>query len=423
MNSEERRERRYQRRKAARKRQRDKRLKEYDDFDQVTDANNLILAFRKSKSGVDWKASVQRYEMNMLRNVNNTVKSLTAGEDVSQGFIVFWLCERGKLRMIKSVHIKERVVQRSLCDYALVPTLRNGLVYDNGASMEGKGIHFALNRLEAHLHQFYRDNGFSNDGYILVIDFSKYFDNILHEPVYDILAQNFSDDRILNLAGQLIRPFCAGREDGLQISLGIGSQISQILAIRFPSDIDHFIEQDLGVHYHARYNDDSYLIHQSKEYLWHCLEVLEEKFREKGIIINRKKTQVIKLSSWFTFLKWRYKLTDTGGVVKKPCPESITRERSKLKKLKKRFDAGTVTFEDVRCQFDSWEGYIKYGDSTRTVENMCNLFNRLFVLPENGGNYGTHKVQKRRSEVRGNADTGRKKQSVNPVRRSDPPWD
>lgn len=42
----------------------------------VKDANNLITAFKKSRSGVDWKASVQRYEMNLLRNINNTVKAL-----------------------------------------------------------------------------------------------------------------------------------------------------------------------------------------------------------------------------------------------------------------------------------------------------------------------------------------------------------
>lgn len=379
MTSEERKEARYQRRKASRQRRREERLKEYDDFDRVKDANNLITAFKKSKSGVDWKASVQRYEMNLLRNINNTVKALESGENVSQGFIVFWLCERGKLRLIKSVHIWERVIQRSLCTNALVPVLQTGLIYDNGASMEGKGIHFALNRLDAHLHRFYRRNGFSNDGYILVIDFSKYFDNILHEPVYQDLQKNFTDERIINLAAQLIRPFCADRKDGKEISLGIGSQISQILAMRFPNGIDHFIEQELDVHEHGRYMDDSYLIHESKEYLQYCLEALKEKFAEKGIIVNTKKTQIIKLSSWFTFLKFRYKLTETGRVVVKPCKDSVTRERRKLHKLKPKFDNGELNFGDLRTQYASWRGYIEYADSYRTICNMDNIFNQLYV--------------------------------------------
>lgn len=326
-----------------------------------------------------WLVFRFRDEMNLLRNINNTVKALESGENVSQGFIVFWLCERGKLRLIKSVHIWERVIQRSLCTNALVPVLQTGLIYDNGASMEGKGIHFALNRLDAHLHRFYRRNGFSNDGYILVIDFSKYFDNILHEPVYQDLQKNFTDERIINLAAQLIRPFCADRKDGKEISLGIGSQISQILAVRFPNGIDHFIEQELDVHEHGRYMDDSYLIHESKEYLQYCLEALKEKFAEKGIIVNTKKTQIIKLSSWFTFLKFRYKLTETGRVVVKPCKDSVTRERRKLHKLKPKFDNGELSFGDLRTQYASWRGYIEYADSYRTIRNMDNIFNQLYV--------------------------------------------
>lgn len=419
MTSEERREKRYQRRKASRERRRKERLGEYDDFDRVKDANNLVLAFNKSKSGVEWKASVQRYNMNLLKNINSTVKALESGENISNGFITFWLCERGKLRLIKSVHIWERVVQRSLCDNALVPTLQSGLVYDNGASMEGKGIHFALKRLEAHLNRFYRKNGFSNDGYILVIDFSKYFDNIPHEPVYADLERNFTDVRILNLADQLIRPFCA--EDAeVKKSLGIGSQISQILAVRFPNEIDHFIEQDLGIERHARYMDDSYLIHESKEYLQECLVVLEEKFREKGIIVNTKKTQIIKLSSWFTFLKFRYKLTESGRIVVKPCHDSITRERRKLTKLDVKFQDGEIEFEDMRCQYSSWRGYIEYADAHRTIRNMDEYFNRLFVWPEIGGQNGSCDFQRQRTKIRCHSYTAGAEPVVNRVRRGNP---
>lgn len=416
MTSSERREARYQRRKASRERKRRERLGQYDDFGRVVDANNLVLAFKKSQSGVSWKASVQRYEMNLLKNIFETVNLLEAGEDVSRGFIIFWLCERGKMRRIKSVHIWERVVQRSLCDNALVPVLQNGLVYDNGASMKGKGIHFALNRMKAHLHEFYRENGYSNDGYILLIDFSSYFDNILHGPVYEDLERNFSDRRILNLSAQLIRPFCEDRKDGLEKSLGIGSQISQILAVRFPNQIDHFIEEELHIRHHARYMDDSMLIHRNKEYLRFCLGVLEEKFRERGIIVNTKKTQIVKLSSWFTFLKWRFRLNENGRVIIKPCHDSITRERRKLHRLKRKFDAGAIVPDDMRAQYDSWRGYIGYGNSYRTIRRMDELYNRLFVAGNGGQRQNEQaEIQRQRAAVRGDAGSHREKQGFHRV--------
>ena len=42
------------------------------NMESVYDANSLIDAFNKSKKGTAWKESVQRYEANLLRNVNQT---------------------------------------------------------------------------------------------------------------------------------------------------------------------------------------------------------------------------------------------------------------------------------------------------------------------------------------------------------------
>lgn len=131
----------------------------------------------------------------------------------------------------------------------------------------------------------------------------------------------------MELCKTFIRPF--GEK-----SMGIGSQISQIVAVSYPDSIDHFIKQALGIKYYARYMDDSYLIHRDKEYLNKCREVLIEKYAELGIVVNPKKTQLLKLSNGFTFLKARYFLTESGKVVTKPCRDSITRMRRKLKGFK-----------------------------------------------------------------------------------------
>lgn len=90
------------------------------DMRSVYDANSLIDAFNKSKKGTAWKESVQRYEANLLRNVNKTQKELKDGTYEQMGFYEFDLNERGHVRHIKSMHISDRVVQRSVCDNVLV---------------------------------------------------------------------------------------------------------------------------------------------------------------------------------------------------------------------------------------------------------------------------------------------------------------
>lgn len=203
--SEERKERRYQRRKAAREAKRREKIGKYDDFERVASLNSLYEAANEAAKGVTWKASVQRYHASLLFNISKTRADLLAGKDIRRGFICFTICERGKLRNIKSVHFSERVVQKSFCTNVLYPTFTHGLIYDNGASQEGKGTHFALRRLKAHLRRHFRKYG--REGGILLIDFSDYFGNAQHEALFSIYDEQFTDPRIIALGKAFISAF------------------------------------------------------------------------------------------------------------------------------------------------------------------------------------------------------------------------
>lgn len=163
MNSTERHEARYQRRKAARIEKKAKALKEFGDFGAVFSFDHLYASYRASIKGVGWKASTQRYKSSALAHIAKTQEELLTGKYRSRGFYEFDLVERGKPRHIRSVHISERVVQRCLCDYCLVPALSKSFIYDNGASLPRKGYDFAVSRVTRFLADHYRRYG--NEGY------------------------------------------------------------------------------------------------------------------------------------------------------------------------------------------------------------------------------------------------------------------
>ena len=169
MTSKERHEVRYQRRAARRRAKREQVCSLYDNYDNVFTISNLYQSYLQSRKNVGWKDSVQQYKANAIVNIHNTYKTMQARQFKSKGFYVFDLFERGKLRTIRSVSFKERVVQRCLCDYALTPILSRTFIYDNSASLKGKGINFAIERMTTHLHRFYRAYG--ANGYILQYDF------------------------------------------------------------------------------------------------------------------------------------------------------------------------------------------------------------------------------------------------------------
>ena len=225
------------------------------------------------------------------------------------------------------MHISDRVLQRALCDYVLNPELFKYLIYDNGASVKGKGIEFSRKRLKVHLQRYFRKYG--NKGYVLKIDFSKYFDNIPHAILMQKIAEKIKDEDVLSLTSYLISTF-----EGDQ-GVGIGSQLSQTAGIFYPTELDNYCKIVKGCKYYGRYMDDTYIIHPSKEYLKELYKEYKKIAEKLGIIINQKKTQIIRLDKGFIFLQMRYVLSDTGKVAVIPVNKSIVRERRKLKKLQK----------------------------------------------------------------------------------------
>ncbi len=344
-------------------------LEKYDNFDAVISHEALFDAAKEAAKGVSWKASVQRFQINGCICVDNLHKELAQGKDVRKGFIEFDIVERGKRRHIKSVHFSERVVQKSLCRNALYPVMVYNLIYDNGANQKGKGTLFATQRLEKHLRQHFRHYG--RDGYVLLIDFKSYFDNIRHAPIKEEFRKRFKDERLISLADTFIDAFG-------EISLGLGSETSQMTAVAYPNKLDHFIKEVARIKGYGRYMDDSYVLHPSKDYLEKILVDIKRICGELGIKLNPKKTYITDIKHGFTFLKTRFSITETGKIIRKPCRKFVTVERRRLKKQAKLVEQGIMSLDQVKVSFTSWRGSMVHRNARKTVHSMDLLFKELF---------------------------------------------
>ncbi|MBR2032824.1 MAG: RNA-directed DNA polymerase [Alistipes sp.] len=369
MTSEERREARYQRRKQKRLESKDRQRKPYDDFEKVFSYDNLFHSYRMCRKNVRWKSSTQRYIANAPLNVYTTYTKLHNGTFESDGFYEFDLFERGKARHIRSVSIQERVVQRCLCDFSLVPMMRRTFIYDNGASLTYKGYAFAVRRIDRHIRWHYRHYG--NNGYVLLFDFSSYFDSISHELLEKIIRKEYTDERLIDLLMHFIKMF--GDE-----GLGLGSQISQVLALAAANELDHFIKEDLGIKCYGRYMDDGYLIHHDKAYLQECMKRIHQKCNELGLKLNIKKTRIVPIRRDFQWLKIMFRLTESGYIVKRIWHKSVVRMRRKMKKLKRKMDAGLLEQSDIRASYESWKSHTIGLDVYHTMRSMDELYNSLF---------------------------------------------
>lgn len=369
MNSIERHEARYKRRVAKREARRRERSEQYDNYDDVMSFENLYRSADKIVLGVAWKASIQRFIKKKPSTVYKIYDEVARRTYAPDPFYEFEIHERGKVRRIRSCTVRDRNVQRCLCDYSLVPLISQSFVYDNGASMKGKGYHFSIRRLKYHLREHYVKHG--NDGYILLFDFSKFFDNVPHDVLERIINSAYTDCSMRDLIMDIVRSFGP-------IGLGLGSHVSQLLALASANALDHYIKEVLRIKGYGRYMDDGYLIHESKEYLGKCLEEIKRICDELGIVLNLKKTHIVKISHGFTYIKSRFIVTDSGKIIRKMPRRSITKMRQKMKKLKKKYDAGLLTDEQIYQAYQSWRAYAKGFNAYRTIQSMDALYKELF---------------------------------------------
>lgn len=338
-------------------------------IEKVVSWDSLLKAAHQCGNGVRWKATTQGFEMNKLRWISNLRDEVLSGKYKGRGFNDFTICDRGKVRHIQSVHISERTIQKSLVQNVLCPLIAPTLIYDNSATLKGKGTEFAIKRFRHHLSHHYRKHGLK--GGVLIMDWKNYFASIDHKILLDMLRQKIKDDEAYELCKTFITNF-----DGDK-GLGLGSEISQICAVFYPNKIDHYVKEHLHIEGYGRYMDDLYVISESIEKLKEAQEAITRMSEELKLTV--KPSTIVKFDGGhFTFLKKRFHFTKTGKIIMRITPANIRRRRRKLKNQKKKLDENTIDIDSVSQSYQSWRAYAMKCNSYKTVKRMDSYYSKLF---------------------------------------------
>ena len=161
-------------------------------------------------------------------------------------------------------------------------------------------------------------------------------------------------------------------------SVDIGDQVSQDIGIFYPVQVDNYAKIVRGAKMYGRYMDDIYIIGNTKEYIASVIHGITEQAGELGIFINERKTRIVELSSTFKYLQIKYSLTDSGKVIKRINPKSVSRERRKLKAYKRMCEKGKIEYNAVEQAYKSWMGANVPVMSKKQVENMKQLYKGLY---------------------------------------------
>ena len=375
---------------------------------RISDMNALYEAFKASMKGSAWKEEPQKFEIDFLSEITRLHQELESRTYKTSPGTEFTLNERGKIRYIHGSRMRDRVVRHSLCDNELSPALKPYLIHNNGASQKGKGISFSREMFERDLHNYWLEHR-TNEGYVGFIDLSKFYDNIQHEKAKSEINPKLSEFGSW-LLGEIVSTFeidvsymtdeeyarCMEiRFDSVKYhseitdeqrtgekfmpkSVDIGDQVSQDIGVFYPTRLDNYAKIVRGCKRYGRYMDDIYIIGETKEFVESVIAGITEEAKSLGLFINEKKTRVVKLSGTYKYLQIKYTLTETGKVIKRINPKSVTRERRKIKAYKRLLDKGEMPYEDIEQAVKSWMGSFASLMSKKQIKNMKTLYKELF---------------------------------------------
>lgn len=380
-------------------------------LENVITVANYVDALNACRKTVGYKFSVQNYMRHGIHNIAYTVDMIRSGKvPCVRNTQKVYITERGHKREITPIRIEDRVTQRVLCDYALVPLSEKKMIYDNGASTRGKGTEFSRRRFNHHLEKAKRMWGADNV-YALKFDFKSFFASIPHAQCFRVLDELLEDKRLRDLVMGIIESYQKAdimsiedpviRERELKslynhekVGICLGSQISQILALLIPNDFDHYIKDKLGIKFYVRHMDDGIILLNDKERLREIRDLLEVEAKKYGLTLHPKKTCIVKLAKGIMFLKVRYRIVGCK-TVKTLHKGGIVRMRRKLKKFSALLAKKKMKVDDVFASVQSWVTHAKAAQSYHTVCAMLHTYDALF-----GGHRITRRYWRKHKELK-----------------------
>lgn len=334
-------------------------------YENMISYNNILSVYKKIKNSTKNKKEVYNYELNLNQNLLDTLFSLSKSTYVFSNYNIF-LVREPKYRLIMSESFPDKVVNHLFSKYVLSYALQSTLINSNVATRKDKGSKEAYRLFIKYTNKLIYEK---KKNYVLKIDISKYFYNINHNILMNMVSEKIKDERVLNMLKVILDTTdndyinktilsVVNREiykvNKLNIStsekeklinelksiplyrkgygLPIGNMSSQILAVFFLNKVDHFIKEKLGCKYYIRYMDDLVILGNDKEELKNIFESVSKYIESFDLNVN-KKSGIYSLSNSVNFLGYNFKVFNNKLIIRYRS-DTIKRVNKRLKNLK-----------------------------------------------------------------------------------------
>jgi len=222
------------------------------------------------------------------------------GKIYRHGFYQEFKISDPKPRVIHKAIVRDRLLHHAIYRI-LYPYFDRLFISDSYSCRRKKGTHRAINQLRKYGRKVSANN--TRTAWILKCDIRKFFANIDHAILKEILQKHIKDKNIMWLLSEIIDSFCANGNFG--VGLPLGNLTSQLLVNIYMNEFDQFAKRKFKLKYYIRYADDFVILSQDKSYLENQLPKISEFLENRlKLRLHPDKVFIKTLASGVDFLGW-----------------------------------------------------------------------------------------------------------------------
>lgn len=278
-------------------------------FEDIISIENLLSAWKEFVNGKRNKKDVQEFSMRLMDNIFSLHNDL-ANHTYNHGGYQAFKINDPKPRDIHKATVRDRLLHHAIYRI-LYPFFDKTFIPDSYSCRLEKGTHKAINRFREFAYKAGKNN--TKTCWILKGDIGKFFANIDHEILKDILAKHIGDKNVLWLFAQVIDsfnttspyPLLRKERGNANRGLPLGNLTSQLFVNVYMNKFDQFVKHKLKEKFYIRYADDFVIFSESETYLkkqiFSTSQFLENELKLK---LHPDKVSIKTLASGIDFLGW-----------------------------------------------------------------------------------------------------------------------
>ena len=336
-------------------------------FPRIAHFPALVSAARRAARGKRRSAGAAAFLAKLETNCLTLERDLRARRWTPGRYTVTRI-EDPKPRRISAAPFRDRVVHHALCK-VVEPIFERGFIHDSYANRVGKGTHAGVERYER----------FRNGTrHVLRCDIYRYFPAIDHAILKTDLRRRIACSDTLWLFDRIIDGSNAQEPVELRFpgddllapverkrGLPIGNLTSQFFANVYLDGLDHFVKEVLRCPRYLRYVDDFALFHDDPTVLERWRVRISEFLIGRRPILHPRKTRIAPTAEPAEFLGYML------DPLRRRLPAAnVTRFRNRLRGLRDRWRAGSVTEAEVRQHVQAWIAHASFADTRALQETI-----------------------------------------------------